>query len=331
MEDVANINRILGKRLKEERKANNLKQKDIEQHIKIEHGTLSKIENLKSGRYISVKQLKQLSELLNVSADYLIGNVDSKEIENLEISRALGVDDNSVNLMRKLDKQYKNVINYFFEKSPFEIWELLSCSNIMKEMYNKFNSLIEYLDKCILNLKCIKDYYPVIKEFIEPEDDYERRCIKGEFEEESQEEKDQLSQLLYYYRALVMPLLSETKIRLNQDMVDIFNHITYKYTKDDLNRIEKLVLILKDIENLYLSAKNKYKTIFDTVNNLYDFHLEQSIKNIPVCIEKQKYIHSREIYDLRNEVIKNKEKIKKVNVILSFEVTQKISSFMDIK
>ena len=65
------LKKEVGKRLKESRKANNLTQKAISEMMGI---VLQQYQTYESGRYeLNYQQMKTVCEILNVSADYLLG------------------------------------------------------------------------------------------------------------------------------------------------------------------------------------------------------------------------------------------------------------------
>lgn len=65
------LKKEVGKRLKESRKANNLTQKAISEMMGI---VLQQYQTYESGRYeLNYQQMKTVCEILNISADYLLG------------------------------------------------------------------------------------------------------------------------------------------------------------------------------------------------------------------------------------------------------------------
>lgn len=330
MKNVTNINQIIGTRIKEERKLKGLKQKDLEDYIEVDHATFSKIENAKPGRYFSIKQIKKISEILNVSVDYLIGNTDSKEIDNLEISRALKINDNTINILKSLNEDYEGIANDFFRKSPYEIWELLNASNLVKEIYNKTNSTIEFIDKCILELNCLEDYYPIIRKYIEPKGEIERKVIKTDFDEKDSGREYQLSQLLYYYKTMIRPGIVHN-FSTEADIEEVLKHLTYDYSSTETDYMKRLQIYLSEIKKLYSIMKDKHETILDTITNISNLELKNSISDIEGCIKQQRVMHLRQIDELRKELDLNKEKLKRINIVIIYETTQKIGNSMQIE
>lgn len=64
----------LGQKIRDAREDKDIKQKDLAEYLQIEKNTMSQYEKL--SRTPDYHVLKKISEKLNVSADYLIGNTN---------------------------------------------------------------------------------------------------------------------------------------------------------------------------------------------------------------------------------------------------------------
>lgn len=90
-----NINKILGERLKETRTTKRITREMLAEKIDVSARFLADVETGKVG--ISLATLKNICECLNVSADFLLGNISNKS--NCEIYEL-----NSI--INRIDKQY---------------------------------------------------------------------------------------------------------------------------------------------------------------------------------------------------------------------------------
>lgn len=75
------INQILGKRIKNLRKMNNLTREELAERISVSTRFLADLESGKVG--VSISTLKIIAQKLNTSADYLIGLTDQNETDLL--------------------------------------------------------------------------------------------------------------------------------------------------------------------------------------------------------------------------------------------------------
>lgn len=109
----------LGSRIKSERRKLNLSQQELGERLGyFKKDTISLWENGK--RAVPLEVLVKLAKEFNVSTDYLLGNTESKQVENTEISRKLGLNDTSINILEKFvaddvfqkDILYGDLYNY---------------------------------------------------------------------------------------------------------------------------------------------------------------------------------------------------------------------------
>lgn len=107
---------MLGKKLKELRKARNLKQDDIAHLFNVTRGNISNWEN--GRRNPSVKQLEALAKFYNISMDFFAEETKQDEtIELLDRARKLLKDDNVS--QKKKEQLYTEIMRLYLElKSP---------------------------------------------------------------------------------------------------------------------------------------------------------------------------------------------------------------------
>ena len=108
----------LGERIKAERTKLGLSQEEFGKLLFVSKQQMNYYET--DRREPDITKLKKIAENLNVSVDYLLCLSESKNISNTEISRMLGLSNNSINTLSiftkkdayQLDALYGNVDNY---------------------------------------------------------------------------------------------------------------------------------------------------------------------------------------------------------------------------
>lgn len=114
----------VGERIKAERKKLKLTQEGLADLMNMTKQQISNYELNK--RQPDYKTLVDIAKRLNVSTDYLLGNTESKNIENTETSRELGLSDKAIEKLKKITI-----------KSSFDSYDIPD-----EITNNKYNSII---------------------------------------------------------------------------------------------------------------------------------------------------------------------------------------------
>lgn len=94
---------------------------------------------------MTLNELKSIADIFSVSTDYLLGLSESKEIKNLDISRELGLSDNSINNLKKL-RINKKIDLISISALPEEFpWTDSDSINLLLEDENILNMIIDYI------------------------------------------------------------------------------------------------------------------------------------------------------------------------------------------
>ena len=104
-------NDIIGKRIEEIRRMNNLTQNEVAKHLEMKRSNYTATEIREDSRYFKDFQIMQLAKLFNVSSDYLLGliNDSSPKIEIKEINKKYGLTKNSLSILE--EENSKNICN----------------------------------------------------------------------------------------------------------------------------------------------------------------------------------------------------------------------------
>jgi len=87
------------KKLREERELN---QSQLAKELNISRGSISYYENQE--RTPDIETLDSVSKYFDVPVDFLLGNIDTKEKENITIGNELGLSDDAINVFKNLYK-----------------------------------------------------------------------------------------------------------------------------------------------------------------------------------------------------------------------------------
>lgn len=149
---------IIGNRLKELRLNYNegLTYRELEDKIKISY---SRICDLESGQVMpSLNDLYNYQKFFNVSYDYLLGNVESKEETNFNTSQDLGLSDKALKNLRYLRIEKKtDLISYLPEDFA---WSSSDSINLLLEDEEVLNKIAEYISFYIKDIN-LEDYLHV--------------------------------------------------------------------------------------------------------------------------------------------------------------------------
>ena len=106
------------------------------------------------GRNMSLTELKSIADTFSVSTDYLLGLSESKEIKNLDISRELGLSDNSIKTLKyfkNVDDTTKKVRESLNESSPTNSISTNTIVNLLLDDKSFFETISEYIMLEIIN------------------------------------------------------------------------------------------------------------------------------------------------------------------------------------
>lgn len=122
-------------RLTELRKAKGLSQKDCA--FELGMADASKYNKWENGKNCpDFETVCQLAKYFKVTADYLFGATDCKDIRNVNISKELGLSEKSIERLKAIkDNPENGVINYMLENDEF-IW-FMELFSRHKELLNK--------------------------------------------------------------------------------------------------------------------------------------------------------------------------------------------------
>lgn len=101
---MKNINKIIGQRINEELAVQNKKQKDLASFLGVTDNTVSYFAGGK--RCPNIEQILKISEFFNISTDYLLGKINTKNYitENIAISNKIGLDDETIEILSSCKK-----------------------------------------------------------------------------------------------------------------------------------------------------------------------------------------------------------------------------------
>lgn len=178
----ANINQYVGKRIQEIRKEKGLKQDYIADKLDINRSNISKYEKGKNA--IPLDILKEISKILNISTDYLLGLTECKtpKVNYRAFCDATGIDDTAVEILEDINFVYEGqylipIINFlikqeelppdetFFEEKYSQIENSKLTEKEKKRYIRKVQSIYDRMYKrwqdknCQPILSSIEDYF----------------------------------------------------------------------------------------------------------------------------------------------------------------------------
>ena len=118
----------------------------IAEDAKINRGTLKRYLD---GEKLPGEELVKLAHTLDVSVSYLLGESDAKELDNIDISSKLGIDDDTIHNLEeikeinaKYNNEYSNMLGKIFTDTS------LYKNSIQKiDLYIKYHSDAEYKEE----------------------------------------------------------------------------------------------------------------------------------------------------------------------------------------
>lgn len=156
----------IGKKIDYIRRNRDVSQKELAKKLDIDRQTLIRYETGKT--QIPIKKLKQISEILNVSTDYLLGLNDTEtyNIEDNAINKKIGLSTKTIKIL-KYDKKLVNIINFLVQQEEMILLGVLPPREVTKfneEEYKKaekiYNEEFERItNNCIPLLSTIYNYF----------------------------------------------------------------------------------------------------------------------------------------------------------------------------
>lgn len=108
------INKIIGQKIQNYRKVNNLNQDDLAKMINIKRPTLSKIES--GERKLTASELKDIAEFFNISTDELLGVKKEPEIQISSLTPKKKLQSIRISVPRQNLQKFKEVLLYILNK-----------------------------------------------------------------------------------------------------------------------------------------------------------------------------------------------------------------------
>jgi len=108
------INKIIGEKIQNYRKKNNLNQNDLAQMLSIKRPTLSKIES--GERKLSALEIKEVAQVFNISTDELLGMKKEPEIKISNITPKEKEQSIRISVPQKHLDKFKEVLLYILNK-----------------------------------------------------------------------------------------------------------------------------------------------------------------------------------------------------------------------
>lgn len=130
----------IGERIKYVRSNLLISQKDLADKLNKKREEITMYEN--GDRTIDIYTLREISKILNVSTDYLLGitNFESPDISKIAINELTGLSDDAINNLIYINKYHSgsimNTINYLLEQEklcPDEYYEMLNEEKLTEE------------------------------------------------------------------------------------------------------------------------------------------------------------------------------------------------------
>jgi len=256
----------LGKRINAERTKMGISQQDLANKLLIKREKINYIE--KDSRLPNIQELIEISSVLNVSTDYLLGIVTSKNSDNIEISKVLGLDDNCIAVLKSIKEYSKSdIINNLFKEF-----------NLIEFNYN----LIEYFNISLFHETIFLPFYDEIGQIMRSIDWQNKKGIEIS-EEAYQNLKDKISIVIEKLNELkkISPTTNLINMEVNErELLEMFNLLEskrdYSYIKVNiLIKFKEKLSMMQDIIRFrmssdFSSALNKMKDTRTAYLNPYN-------------------------------------------------------------
>ena len=104
----------IGGRIEKERREKNLTQLELANLVNISRQKINYFEKNTKGRYMTTDELKNIADKLDVSTDYLLGRVSSTDINDIDVSRETGLNNESIKILQDVSiEKRSNILNAF--------------------------------------------------------------------------------------------------------------------------------------------------------------------------------------------------------------------------
>lgn len=159
-------NSTIGEKIDYIRRNRDVKQEELAQELDIDRQTLIRYETGKT--QIPIKKLVQISKILNVSTDYLLGLNDTEtyDIEDNAINKIIGLSPKAIKIL-KYHKKLRDIVNFLVQQEEMILLGELPPREVTKfneEEYRKaekvYNEEFERItNSCIPLLSLIYNYF----------------------------------------------------------------------------------------------------------------------------------------------------------------------------
>ncbi|MBQ9298112.1 MAG: helix-turn-helix transcriptional regulator [Clostridia bacterium] len=269
----------MGGRIEHARRLKHISQQELADKVSKLLGNKGSIQRQKIGyiekntpnRSLSTEELKNIANVLDVSTDYLLCRVSSNNVNEIDISKETGLNNDSIFILKRISKNNKSdILNYFIHS--FDLEEL---TDIFKQ-YITLTSIIENL---------------LIKPFLNIEKNYNNKKKQIATKEDILHIKDFLKSI---------DIIQQSDI----EAYIILNLLLEKSQKE-LDTINKIYIELennngiwnnKTLGSLNLEAYKKIKNILYSFKDYFVFNMINkkiygSLSELDKRIIKNEYIH----------------------------------------
>lgn len=175
----------LGGRVEYERRLKNISQQELANKLKVTRQKINYLEKGTEGRNITTEELKQIADILNVSTDYLLGRVSSKNMQDIDISMQTGLNEKSIDLLENIySNKRSNILNSFLcgidiEQFTKLLEQYFTIEYITEVLFNTQFNEIENNYKNNKDIIATEENIVKIKRFVEYTDKIRFNDTKG--------------------------------------------------------------------------------------------------------------------------------------------------------
>lgn len=162
----------IGSRIEYERKSKKFTQKDLAEKAGMSRQKINYIENDIKGRNITSTELGQIANALDVSTDYLLGRVFSKNIEDITVSKATGLNNECITILKNIsNKNRSSILNSFLINSNLEgltekVEHYITITYVYRELLDKPATEIEKNYKGKKDVQVMQENINTLEKFL---------------------------------------------------------------------------------------------------------------------------------------------------------------------
>lgn len=244
-----NLN-TLGGRIEYSRRLKRLSQQELASLIGVQRQKITYVEKDTPNRNLTIEELKKIADKLDVSTDYLLGRVSSTDINDIDVSRETGLNNESIRILQDVSIENRsNILNSFLcNLNLAELTEMLeyylTIEYITETLFNTTFCEIEKKYKNNESIIATQENIDNLKKFIKYIDNI--MCSNtSEFKmltfmlNDSQKEIDTISKICITLEQNDGNWNNETYDNLNLKAYKTLNKIFKLYKENYLNIIEK--------------------------------------------------------------------------------------------